>query len=414
MRRLPSSVLVLLACVLLVPLAWVTPASADPGHDVKGFGSVSGLGAPSSLTLQAPLVGIASSPAVNGYWLLGADGGVFTYGGARFYGSTGNRQLNAAVVGIAATRTGHGYWLVASDGGVFAFGDAHFYGSTGAIRLAQPVVGMAVTTTGRGYWLVAQDGGVFAFGDARFRGSLGATPGAGKFVGIAAAPGGGYSLVADSGAVFGFGGAPSFHTAGAGFLSAPVVGMQLDAAGDGAWVLGADGAVYAYGHARYLGGAYGPPITAVGIARAPRGDGYWVAVAPGGEPVPANSGSGRRIVYSNSMQRVWLVEAAGYASHSWLVSGRRGVPAPGTYHVFSKDVTSYAGSLLLPYMTRFAWGHTAPIGFHGVPLEPNGRPIQSDAELGQFRSHGCVRMNQDAIKVLYAWAPIGTTVVVLP
>ena len=39
--------------------------------------------------------------------------------------------LNAPIVGIAATPDGGGYWLVAADGGVFSFGDAHFYGSTG-------------------------------------------------------------------------------------------------------------------------------------------------------------------------------------------------------------------------------------------------------------------------------------------
>jgi peptidoglycan recognition protein len=36
---------------------------------------------------------------------------------------------NAPVTGIAATPTGKGYWLVAADGGVFAFGDAGFYGN---------------------------------------------------------------------------------------------------------------------------------------------------------------------------------------------------------------------------------------------------------------------------------------------
>jgi hypothetical protein len=32
---------------------------------------------------------------------------------------------------------------VASDGGIFTFGDARFFGSTGAVHLAKPVVGMA-------------------------------------------------------------------------------------------------------------------------------------------------------------------------------------------------------------------------------------------------------------------------------
>jgi len=45
-------------------------------------------------------------------------------------------------MGMAATPDGGGYWLVASDGGVFSFGDARFHGSTGAISLAAPVVAM--------------------------------------------------------------------------------------------------------------------------------------------------------------------------------------------------------------------------------------------------------------------------------
>jgi lipoprotein-anchoring transpeptidase ErfK/SrfK len=53
------------------------------------------------------------------------------------------------------------------------------------------------------------------------------------------------------------------------------------------------------------------------------------------------------------------------------------------------------------------------IGFHGIPLRGNGSPIQSDAELGQYRSAGCVRMNQQQVIVLWNWAPIGTPVVVL-
>ena len=66
-----------------------------------------------------------------------------------------------------------GYWLVAADGGIFTFGDAPFYGSTGGLRLNQPIVGMAATPDGGGYWLVAKDGGIFTFGDAGFYGSAG-------------------------------------------------------------------------------------------------------------------------------------------------------------------------------------------------------------------------------------------------
>jgi hypothetical protein len=62
---------------------------------------------------------------------------------------------------MAATSDGGGYWLVASDGGVFTFGDAKFYGSTGGLHLSAPIVGMAALPSGGGYWLTAGDGGVF-------------------------------------------------------------------------------------------------------------------------------------------------------------------------------------------------------------------------------------------------------------
>jgi len=55
----------------------------------------------------------------------------------------GATRLNQPVVGMASTRTGNGYWLVAADGGIFSFGDANFYGSTGNIHLNKPIVGMS-------------------------------------------------------------------------------------------------------------------------------------------------------------------------------------------------------------------------------------------------------------------------------
>src|SRR6185503_17982334 len=69
----------------------------------------------------------ASAP---GYWLLGGDGGVFSFGSAPFLGSTGGIKLNRPAVAMAATPDGKGYWFTATDGGVFAFGSAGFFGST--------------------------------------------------------------------------------------------------------------------------------------------------------------------------------------------------------------------------------------------------------------------------------------------
>jgi hypothetical protein len=74
--------------------------------------------------------------------MVARDGGIFAFGDALFKGSTGNLKLAQPIVGMATTPSGNGYWMVARDGGIFAFGDALFKGSTGNLKLAQPIVGM--------------------------------------------------------------------------------------------------------------------------------------------------------------------------------------------------------------------------------------------------------------------------------
>ncbi len=117
-------------------------------------------------------------PAVNtvnthAYRLVAADGGIFSFGGAPFFGSTGAVHLNQPIVGMTSDTATGGYWFVARDGGIFAF-HAPFFGSTGGAALASPIVGMAATPDGKGYWLVAGNGRVFAFGDAPDDGSVAA------------------------------------------------------------------------------------------------------------------------------------------------------------------------------------------------------------------------------------------------
>jgi hypothetical protein len=92
-------------------------------------------------------------------------------------------RLNQPIVGMATTQSGRGYWLTAADGGVFAFGAAGFYGSMGAVKLNRPV--SAVVPGQAGYLMVAQDGGAFAFGDVRFFGSLGDRPPATPVISVA-------------------------------------------------------------------------------------------------------------------------------------------------------------------------------------------------------------------------------------
>jgi hypothetical protein len=187
---------------------------------------------------------MAATPDGHGYWLFAGDGGIFSFGDAKFYGSTGGARLNQPIVSMAATPDGHGYWLVAGDGGIFSFGDARFYGSTGGVRLAQPVIGITPTPAGDGYWELAKDGGVFTFGRAAFYGSLGAAPvSSGVLRMVSARDGRGYWLVSHAGEVFPFGTSVS--------AAMPTTGLMFDVETQGdvavLWALGQLGKPYLWG-----------------------------------------------------------------------------------------------------------------------------------------------------------------------
>ena len=138
----------------------------------------------SSKALNGPIISSIATPTGLGYYMVGSDGGVFSFGDARFHGSTGGMRLNQPVVGLVPTASGKGYWLAAADGGVFAFGDAPFRGSMGGKHLNQPVIGMV--RYGNGYLMVATDGGIFNFSSSKFVGSLGSFTLPAPIVGVGA------------------------------------------------------------------------------------------------------------------------------------------------------------------------------------------------------------------------------------
>jgi len=71
----------------------------------------------SALRITTPAVQLAATGALPPtYWMVGADGAVYSLGSAGSFGSLKGQPLNKPVVGMAATPTGNGYWLVASDG----------------------------------------------------------------------------------------------------------------------------------------------------------------------------------------------------------------------------------------------------------------------------------------------------------
>lgn len=128
--------------------------------------------------------------------------------------------------------------------------------------------------------------------------------------------------------------------------------------------------------------------------------------------VPYDSGAGKRVVFSMSQQRVWLVEDDESVKRTYLVSGSiYDNLAPGVYEVYdrSMDAVGIEDSGTMKYMVRFAHGANAAIGFHDIPIS-HGKRVQTREELGTPLSHGCIRQWRPDAKALWDFAPVGTEV----
>lgn len=142
-------------------------------------------------------------------------------------------------------------------------------------------------------------------------------------------------------------------------------------------------------------------------------DATTAAADPDDFPLPARSGTGRRVVFDLDQQRVWLVRSGGSVKRTYLASGSVSDNLePGTFEVYSRsaDATGIDGSSM-NLMVRFTRGDNAAIGFHDIPVM-DGHPVQRVRELGTPLSHGCIRQAPADARALWRFAPVGTTVVV--
>ncbi|MEY3092045.1 MAG: hypothetical protein RL413_1522 [Actinomycetota bacterium] len=134
-------------------------------------------------------------------------------------------------------------------------------------------------------------------------------------------------------------------------------------------------------------------------------------------PLPVDSGTGRRMVIDITAQQVWLVESSGRVSSTFLMSGRRrptesGFELRGRFRVYSKSERLWtsegaSGRFMVRYQRT-----VSSVGTHGIP-SVRGQLVQSIDDLGWPLSDGCARLAFNDAKRLYAWAGIGTTVVVV-
>lgn len=145
----------------------------------------------------------------------------------------------------------------------------------------------------------------------------------------------------------------------------------------------------------------------------PQGRALWHA---GNSAPDVGLAGSRHIIYDRGNQWTWLIDADGSVVDNYPVSGHPESPEPGRYKVTSKsrDAISYNWLVTMQHMVRFTTDVDGDrIGFHAIPRGWRDTPVQTEAQLGDFLSLGCVRQRDDKAEHLFGWASIGTPVVVL-
>ena len=209
-----------------------------------------------------------------GYWLVGSDGGIFSFGSGPVLRVDG--EPAPAETRRRHRADGEPRRLLARRlrrGRLQLRGHPVLRVDTRA-RAASRRVGPARTASTRplwawcrrhddnGYFMVASDGGVFAFGDAHFAGSC----------------------------------------PGIGGCSGAAVAVMPDASGNGYWLVTATGNIYTFGDAPYFG-APGPRATVTSAVATPDGLGYWVLLADG-QVFPYGDAAGRRLAARGGLRRL--------------------------------------------------------------------------------------------------------------
>ncbi len=131
---------------------------------------------------------------------------------------------------------------------------------------------------------------------------------------------------------------------------------------------------------------------------------------PSPEPValPADSGHGKRVVYSLAQRRVWLVSAADQVERGFTVTPGTVSPSAGTYTVTSRSerVTGTDG-VPIEHVVRFAVVQGTTIGFSAA-TDGSAPSAQTT------RKTGGVREKAADGTAMWQFALIGAKVVVVP
>jgi hypothetical protein len=176
------------------------------------------------------------------------------------------------------------------------------------------------------------------------------------------------------------------------------------------------GALAVVGFLTYQASANAPgPVAAPSSSASPHASPTGRAVKPSPLSLPADSGTGTRVVYSLSGKRVWLVDAeaptaARQKPPTFPVAPSAVSPAPDTYRVSSRSlrITGSDGKPV-EHVVRFANVDGVTVGFSaavdGTVPSPGVRPQEGT---------GAVRMKREDADKVWEFATVGVKVVVVP
>jgi hypothetical protein len=238
----------------------------------------------STTTTMAPPVNVVAANARSGYWMVSADGRVYSFGDALHHGEPRTQLGNATAADLEPTNSGNGYWVLDDTGRVFPYGDARWFGNANPTRLVagERATSLSRTLSGNGYWVFTNRGRVLTFGDAVSYGDVAAAPLNGPVLDSIVTPSGkGYYMVASDGGIFAFGDAKFHGSMGATLLNAPVQSLVPDDDGEGYWLVASDGGIFAF-KAPFRGSLGGQRLNRPVSGMVPFGDGYLMVGEDGG------------------------------------------------------------------------------------------------------------------------------------
>jgi len=175
-------------------------------------------------------------------------------------------------------------------------------------------------------------------------------------VGMAAtADGRGYWLVAADGGIFAFGDAPFLGSMGGKYLRSPIVGMAATADGRGYWLVAADGGIFTFGDAPFLGSMGESSLNAsiAGMAPTLDGQGYWLVGSDGGVFTYGDASYQGSLGGSPAATPVAAIVAAASGSGYWLLdpegwNSSFATPAPNGTFPGSEAIVAAAASQVQP------------------------------------------------------------------